>query len=65
MGLIAEIKGHGKEAEDYYKKALELNPQNIFVRERLAQVYISDKSYDKAVKELEEIAKNIPMLISI
>ena len=60
MGLISEIKGHGKEAEDYYKKALELNPQNIFVRERLAQVYISDKSYDKAVKELEEIAKNIP-----
>jgi len=60
LGLIAELRGRAKEAEEYYSEALELNPQNIFVRERLAQVYISDKAYDKAVKELEEIAKNIP-----
>ena len=60
LGLISEARGNPKSAEGYYNKALALNPQNLYIRERLAQLYISGKSYDKAVKELEEIARNIP-----
>ncbi len=44
-----------KKLRNILKKALELNPENLFARERLINLYLSQKSYGEAIKELETL----------
>ncbi|MDI6801968.1 MAG: tetratricopeptide repeat protein [Thermodesulfovibrionales bacterium] len=65
LGLINEAKGNISVAEEYYKKAIEINPNNLFVREKLMQLYITEKSFDKVIKELEKISGEMPKNIEV
>ncbi len=51
----AMFKGNIEEAEKYYLKALELEPENVDVRLELADLYIDKKDTDKAEKYLKEV----------
>ncbi len=41
----------------YSKKMIELDPGNLEIRLSLSQIYINQKKYEEALKELEEIQK--------
>jgi len=53
-GLIYQYKGDLKKAEEAFKKALELGPNDPIVHYNLAQVYLSEGKLDEAIKMLEE-----------
>lgn len=56
----AMFKGNIEEAEEYYLKALALEPENVDVRLELADLYINKKDNDEAEKYLKEvIAKDV------
>ncbi|HPZ07719.1 MAG TPA: tetratricopeptide repeat protein, partial [Candidatus Eremiobacteraeota bacterium] len=48
-----------EEAEKYFKYALELNNQNLHIREGLSICYIKKKDYPEAIKVLKEIKNKI------
>lgn len=55
LGVISEMQDNPAEAIQYYSKALEYNPHNRQVRERLTQIYLKQKSKEKAVEELRKM----------
>ncbi|MCI0469801.1 MAG: tetratricopeptide repeat protein [Nitrospirae bacterium] len=65
LGIISEAKSDNKAAEEFYKKALLINPHNLFIKERLSQLYVKEKSFDKAIGELEGISKELPSNIEL
>lgn len=51
----AMFKGNIDAAEDYYLKALALEPENVDVRIELADLYIDKEDTDEAIKYLKEV----------
>lgn len=51
----AMFKGDIEAAEDYYLKALALEPENVDVRLELADLYINKEDTDEAIKYLKEV----------
>src|SRR3990170_609109 len=54
---VLEILGRNAEAEERYRKALHVSPNNPLIRERLGRVLIREKKIDQAVGEYEELRK--------
>ena len=60
FGLIDEIRERFEDAMKHYEMALAYNPHNSQARERLAQVYMKQKSYGKAIEEFEALSREQP-----
>ena len=61
LGLISEVQRTSrKEAEEYYNKAISINPHNLQARERLAQIYFKQKETDKAIEQYKRISSAGP-----
>lgn len=55
LGDEALFKEKLNEAESYYNKALQLSPNDLKARLKLADVYLSKDNKEKAIKLLEEV----------
>jgi tetratricopeptide (TPR) repeat protein len=65
LGLIDEMTERLDDAAKNYEIALDKNPHNTQARERLARVYLKQKSLGKAIEELETLSKELPGDIDI
>ena len=54
LGLISKKEGDYKEAERYYQKVLERNPQNSLARVNLGNVYCAIKKPDQAIEQYQQ-----------
>jgi type IV pilus assembly protein PilF len=59
-GWVLERLGHHVEVMDDYKKALELDPDLVPVRLRVAEMLLSDKQTLEALPHLERLRKQCP-----
>ena len=57
-GMIAYLMGDIVRAEQFYKKALEIDPLFAGDRIRLAQLYFEQKQYEQVIEECSFILKN-------
>ncbi|MBD3203207.1 tetratricopeptide repeat protein [Candidatus Woesearchaeota archaeon] len=57
---IAFLEINQKEAENYFKKALEIKPDYATARKNLALLYNKAKDYSKSVKHFQILADNFP-----
>jgi len=63
MGQLAEMKQDWNAAESYYKKALQLEPDNLLAKNNLAWVYAEhggDGDLDLALKYAQEAQQGAP-----
>lgn len=49
LGLIAKRRGYYSQAEDFYKKAIQYEPQMDIVYSNLANIYLIQKNLDQAI----------------
>jgi Tfp pilus assembly protein PilF len=59
LGIAYFRKGDSKQAEDIFRKILQLNPSNNFARNSLAALYIESKRFVEAEKALEVALKDL------
>ncbi len=60
LGVIKEIREQYPEAIAEYEKVLRMNPVDKQARERIAQIYVKQKSTDKAIDEFLVLSKQQP-----
>ena len=61
IGLYLEAltkAGRAEDAGEVYKKLLALDPSRLDLREKLYQIYLSKKDYDKALKQAVALAEH-------
>ena len=49
LGVIAYSENKVEEAENFFNKAREANPENYEAAANLASLYFTEKNYDKAI----------------
>jgi tetratricopeptide (TPR) repeat protein len=54
QGITNEINGNIKGANDFYSKALKLNPDNSYLYEKLGRIALEEKKYNPAVKDFKK-----------
>lgn len=59
-GMIHNRRGERDNSIREFKKALKAEPQNVFIRMKLAVVYMSSEDYAGAVGELQSVIKSRP-----
>lgn len=60
IGWAEYMKHNFKEAEEYYKKAIEMNEDNrAYIYGRLGKVYIAKEEYNEAIKIIEKFLEII------
>jgi Tfp pilus assembly protein PilF len=57
MGYCSRKTGEGDEAEEYYQKALAINPNHLGANEYLGEYYLEEKNLKKAQQRLKILAK--------
>ncbi len=65
LGIIEANQQHGKQAEQYFKQALRLDPDLASSRYQLARVYQSEGEYAKALSEIDIAARLQPQNTSV
>jgi cytochrome c-type biogenesis protein CcmH/NrfG/ribosomal protein L40E len=60
LGSMYEIAGRFEEATDYFRRYLEVAPENIPVRMSLAGVYYNQAKRQQALNELQQVLKYQP-----
>jgi len=60
LGQMYEMASKFEEAEDYYRRYLDVSPNNPDVRMALAGVYFNQKKLDKAEVEMQEAVRRRP-----
>ena len=60
LGQMYEMAGKFPEAEDYYRRYLEVSPGNAEVRMALAGAYFNQQQLDKAEAEMKEAVRQRP-----
>lgn len=66
--LLAQLhldKGEYVKADEYYTKALEINPREDLLRMQKARNQITLKEYDKAIANLQNVALSLPDFSSV
>ena len=58
MGLVLLEKNERREAIKYFRKAIEINPQNAIAGANVGAIYVREKDYNKAILSLEIAVKN-------
>jgi tetratricopeptide (TPR) repeat protein len=57
MGFCSRKTGEGDEAEEYYGKALAINPNHLGANEYLGEYYLEEKNLTKAEERLKILTK--------
>ena len=57
LGLVYEVEDQPKQALTMYQKVLQLNPENLEARERLADQYLQLSQPEQALEILEDLKK--------
>jgi tetratricopeptide (TPR) repeat protein len=60
LGQMFEMASKFTEAEDYYRRFLDVSPNNAEVRMALAGTYFNQQKLDKAEAEMLEAARRLP-----
>src|ERR1700730_8839394 len=59
LGLAYTVRNRPKEAEQHYRKALELDPKYTDARANLGRLMIDAKKYDEALAELGQVENDL------
>lgn len=59
LGLAYTVRNRPKEAEQHYRKAIELDPRYSDVRTNLARLLIDQKKFDQALQELSLVENDL------
>jgi len=57
MGYCSRKTGEGEDAEEYYQKALAINPNHLGANEYLGEYYLEEKNLKKAQERLKVLSK--------
>ncbi|MDI6716306.1 MAG: PIN domain-containing protein [Actinomycetota bacterium] len=60
MGRMSEDPDNHRKAIEYYKRALEIDPNNLSVRTDMAVEYFNLNMYSEAISELESVIRKNP-----
>jgi len=60
MGLIASEQNHLKQAEDFFKKIIQIDPNNKFGWLSLALLYNQEQQYNNAIIALQDALSHLP-----
>jgi arylsulfatase A-like enzyme/Tfp pilus assembly protein PilF len=58
LGQIAERKKNAAEAISNYRKALEIEPQNVLLKIKYAELLIAEKNFSSAMRAYNELLQN-------
>jgi Tfp pilus assembly protein PilF len=59
LGLAYMVRNRPKEAEQHFRKSLELDPHYTDARANLARLLIDNKKYDEALSELSQVENDL------
>lgn len=59
LGLAYSVRNRNKEADQHFRKALEISPKYSDARANLARLLIDEKKYDAALSELAQVENDL------